>query len=77
MRKPKYLRPMPERGTSAGIEKTIYGHIVFIGGDYYGDHAQIHLFADEAERLGKWLLKAAEYFKAKRSCGEQADSEKA
>ncbi len=73
MRKPKPLTSKTHRGSYAGIRETSYEHQVYIGGDYYGDAAQIHLFADEVERLGKWLLKAAEYLKTKQSREDTAD----
>jgi hypothetical protein len=66
--KPRPLEQMNSRGKTrgsyAGISKaeTKFDHSIYIGGDYYESSAQIHLFPDEAERLGKWLLKAAKYF---------------
>lgn len=66
MRKPRNLKSIPQRGLYAGIGETLCGHEIYIGGDYYGDSAQVHLFTDEARRLGEWLLKAADYLEAKR-----------
>lgn len=65
MRKPRSLRCKPRRGSYAGISETSYEHSVYIGGDYYGDSAQIHLFKDEVRRLGEWLIKAADYLEEK------------
>lgn len=64
-RKPRPILGAPGDHLYAGIEPTYLGHPIYIGGDYYDSTAQIHLQAHEAERLGKWLIKAAEYLKQK------------
>jgi hypothetical protein len=50
----------------AGIGETSFEPQIYVGGDYYSDSAQIHLFADEARKLGEWLIKAADYLEQPR-----------
>lgn len=66
VQKPRALKKLPRRGLYAGIGETSHEHQIYIGGDYYGDSAQIHLFDDEAERLGRWLIQAAAYLRRAR-----------
>lgn len=76
MRKPRPLKRIPRRGVYAGCCETSSEHQFYIGGDYYGDSAQIHLFADEARKLGEWLIKAADYLEQPRCLAKRKKVER-
>lgn len=72
-RKPLPLRKIPKRGVYAGIRSCSdeWPPVWVMGRDYYGNSTQIDLHTDEAERLGKWLIKAAEYLKQREAKGKR------
>lgn len=63
-RKPKNLEQLKMQ-VYAGIDPTDKNTLVYIGGPYYGDSAQIHVPAREVRRLAEYLLRAAEYLEGR------------
>ena len=42
-------------------------HVVYIGGEYCTESAQVHLTSEDVLKLAPWLAKAAAYIKRRRA----------